>query len=68
MSRIIHEEETARTIVSALKAALATFATMSNDRKGHPLHSYQKNTMGPGINYAIDLIEKAFHLRKPKGK
>jgi hypothetical protein len=59
MTRIIHEEETARTIVSALKAALAT---MSNDRRGHPLHSYQKNTMAPGINYAIDLIERAFRL------
>ena len=60
MSKIIHEEETARTIVSMLKAA---YMTMSNDRDGHPLDSYQQNRNGPGIHYAIDLIQKSVQPR-----
>lgn len=57
------ERETARDIVSMLKAAEMT---MTNTREGHPLHSYRRNHYGPGILYAVDLIERAFHLRKPE--
>ncbi len=59
------ERETAQTIVSMIKAA---HMTMSNDREGHPLHSYQQNTNGPGMFYVIDLIERAYNLQKPDQK
>ena len=55
------DQETAQTIVSMLKAAMMS---MTNDREGHPLHSYQQNRMGLDITYAIDLIERAYNLPK----
>ena len=54
------EQETASDIVGMLRAALMV---MSNDREGHPLRSYQRNHMSPGMNYAIELIEAAFKLK-----
>ena len=59
------DQELAQTIVSMLKAALLG---MTNDREGHPLHSYQQNRFGPGINYAMDLISRAYNLHDPTEK
>lgn len=56
-------QEAAHDIVGMLRAALMV---MPNDREGHPLNSYQQNRMSPGMNYAIDLITRAFNLDKEK--
>lgn len=53
------EAETARDIVSMLKAALMA---LPNDRTDRPETGYEQNTMSPGIHFAVELIEKAFQL------
>ena len=57
----MRERRTAREIASMLKAAAAT---LTNDREGHPLHSYQRNRLGPGIAYSIELIGSGIQAQR----
>lgn len=53
-ARMIHERETARDIISMLRAFSMAYKEM-------PLSDF-RNKYCPGLEYAVELIEAAYHL------